>query len=189
MLSGPTPRKVVRPMRRLRVFRRGSVTSPVGSVNRRRTDVRESLAVLANDSLPCQDIAPRSAGPREGLITMLSIDSRDRADVLDLDRAFFMEGGGAADVSWLSLPPAAPGESFRLLLRVAVKVPVTCDFVVGIPIDQGTRERLRIQLPYLLAADGLAMGFDVPVTVDSAITVAAPTDRRPLFAAVSDLYG
>lgn len=147
------------------------------------SDLRESVAVLVTESLPCLDIAPRAAGPSDGLTTMLSIDSRDRVDVLDLDRAFFMNSGGTADVSWLSLPPASPDEPFRLLLSVSVTAPIRCRFVVGVAIA-GDDPRTVAQLPYLLAADRLALGFDVPVTAESAIVVEAPADRGAVLAAL-----
>jgi hypothetical protein len=186
MLIGPIPKKVVRPVRRLRVFRKTDGASrTVGSQSPNRREARECLIALANKSLPCHEIAPRAARPDAGLTTMLSVGSRGRVDVLDLDRAFFMENGGAADVSWLSVPPDAPGQPFWLLLRVGVTAPVLCDFVVGIPIGDGVGEPLDHQLAYLLAADSLALGFDVSVDAESAIRIAAPTDRRPLVAALN----
>ena len=150
-----------------------------------KTNLRASLAALAAESLPCLDIAPRTADPVEGLTTMLSIDARNRPDVLDLDRAFFMDNGGTADVSWLSIPPTEPDEPFRLLLSVSVTTPLQCRFVVGISVEAEDLT-VRRQLLYLLAADRLALGFGVPVTAESAIIVAAPTDRRALSAALGD---
>ncbi len=195
MLTRPIPRRVISPVRGMRLFRRSKTpSSPKNashmSENGRgasKSDLRTSVAALVAEALPCLDVAPRSADPAEGLTTMLSVDARNRTDVLDLDRAFFMTNGGTADVSWLSLPPNTGETPFRVLLRVAVTAPVQCHLVVVIPIERDDRERRARQLAYLLAADRLALGFDVPITAESAIRIASPTDRRPLVAALDAL--
>ena len=157
------------------------------SARRRDAPSTKSIVALVGESLRCLDIAPRGATPEGGLTTVLSVDSGGRADVLDLDRAFFMGDGGTADVSWLSLPCDAVDGSFQLLLKVVVTGPVQCGFVVGIPVtDDGSEGALR-RLAYLFAADKLALTFGTPVTADSAIVVAAPTDRRALLAAIDAL--
>jgi hypothetical protein len=147
----------------------------------------KSIVALVGESLRCLDIAPRGATPEGGLTAVLSVESDGRADVLDLDRAFFMGDGGTADVSWLSLPRNAVDQSFHLLLKVAVTGPVQCGFVVGIPVPDGDSEGALRKLAHLFAADKLALTFDTSVTADSAIVVAAPTDRRALLAAIDTL--
>ena len=154
---------------------------------RRRDAASKSIVALAGESLRCLDIAPRGATPESGLTTVLSVESGGRVDVLDLDRAFFMGDGGTADVSWLSLPRDAVDESFQLLLKVVVTGPVQCGFAVGIPVPDDDSEAALRRLAYLFAADKLALTFDAPVTADSAIVVAAPTDRRALLAAIDAL--
>lgn len=191
MLTGPIPRRISRPVRGLRIFRRSqgpssrmSPSSMVGNGHSEASDhLRKSITAMITGSLPCLDIAPRTAGPTDGLTTMLSIDARHRDDVLDLDRAFFMNNGGTADVSWLSLPPASANEPFQLLLSVSVTAPTRCDFAVQISVA-GDDRATASALSYLLAADLLALGFDVPVTAGSAIILRAPTDRRALVAAL-----
>jgi hypothetical protein len=168
-------------MRRLRRFQR---TSSSARLSHATSDVRRSVLALADESLGCLDVAPRGAAPEDGLTTALSIDSGGRADVLDLDRVFFMGNGGTADVSWFSLPPAGPTESYQLLLKVAVTNPIRCAFVVGIPAANGESSEALRRLYYLLAADRLAFTFDAPVTADSAVIIMAPTDRRALLAAI-----
>jgi hypothetical protein len=154
------------------------------SPRRRDAASTKPIAALVGESLRCLDIAPRGATPEGGLTTVLSVESGGRGDVLDLDRAFFMGDGGTADVSWLSLPRDAIDESFHLLLKVVVTGPVQCGFVVGIPVADGDSEGALRKLAYLFAADKLALTFDTSVTADSAIVVAAPTDRRALLAAI-----
>jgi hypothetical protein len=171
-------------MRRLRRFQR---TPSSAGLPRAKSDVRRSVLALAEESLRCLDVAPRGAAPEDGLTTALSIESGGRADVLDLDRVFFMGNGGTADVSWFSLPPAGPKESYQLLLQVAVTNPIRCAFVVGIPVANCESTEALGRLYYLLAADRLALTFDAPVTADSAILMAAPTDRRAILAAIDSL--
>jgi hypothetical protein len=178
-------------MRRLRRFH-GTSTSAMRSRpsprsrDATKSDVRTSVVALVGESLRCVDVAPRAAAPEGGLTTVLSVESRGRTDVLDLDRALFMGDGGTADVSWLSLPADAPDEPFQLLLGIVVTGPVRCGFVVSIPVDNDSDRALR-RLSYLFAADRLALTFDAPVTADSAIVVAAPSDRRALLAAIDSL--
>lgn len=179
-------------MRRLRrshgtsTSARRSRTS-LGSRDATNGDVRTSVVALAGESLTCVDVAPRAAAPEAGLTTVLSVESRGRTDVLDLDRALFMGDGGTADVSWLSLPADAADVPFRLLLQVTVTGPVRCGFVVGIPVVDDDSDRALRGLSYLFAADRLALTFDAPVSADSAIIVAAPSDRRALLAAIDSL--
>jgi hypothetical protein len=179
-------------MRRLRRFQRRSSSAGLSYASSSRrdaatSDVRKSMVDLARESLRCVDIAPRAAAPEMGLTTALSIESCGRADVLDLDRIFFMGDGGTADVSWFSLPGDTPNESFRLLLRVVVTGPIRCEFVVGIPVANADSVAALRRLSYLFAADRLAFTFDAPVTADSAIIMAAPSDRRALLAAIDAL--
>lgn len=179
-------------MRRLRRYH-GTSTSAIRSRPSTRSrdatksDVRTSVVALVGESLRCVDVAPRAAAPEGGLTTVLSVESRGRTDVLDLDRALFMGDGGTADVSWLSLPADAPDEPFQLLLRIVVTGPVRCGFVVSIPVIDNDSDRALRRLSYLFAADRLALTFDAPVTADSAIIVAAPSDRRALLAAIDSL--
>jgi hypothetical protein len=187
MLKRRPSRKASYPVRRPHFFQRarsGTDSSAIsGRSDATSDDVRASVLAVAGESLPCLDIAPRAAAPEAGLTTVLSVASNGRADVLDLDRAFLMGEGGSADVSWLSLPPDRDGEPFRLLLDVSVKLPVQCRFAVRISIPLHDLATHR-QVAYLLAADKLALTFDLPVTADSAIVLEAPADRRALSSAL-----
>jgi hypothetical protein len=150
-----------------------------------RSDVRRSIQALAEESLFCVDVAPRSGSPEDGITTALSIQSGGRADVLDLDRVFFMGDGGTADVSWLGLP--ATTSSYELLLHVTVTKPIECGFAVHIPVEAADAAESMRRLSYLLAADRLALAFDTPVNANSAVIIAAPVDRRALLAAIDSL--
>jgi len=171
----------------MRRLRRSQSTVPASGLSPAKNDAHRSILALAKASLECVDVAPRTAAPEDGLTTALSIDSTGRADVLDLDRAFFMGDGGTVDVSWLGLPPTGRNESYRLLLQVAVTTPVDCFFVVGIPLDAPDAADTLRRLGYLLAADRLALAFDALVTTGSVILMAAPVDRRALLAAIDSL--
>ena len=184
MLRMRTRRRATRSMRRLR---RSQSTPPASGLSPAKGDAHRSILALAENSLECVDVAPRTAAPEDGLTTVLSVESTGRADVLDLDRAFFMGDGGTVDVSWLGLPPTGRNESYRLLLQVAVTTPVDCVFVVGIPLYAEDAAHTLRRLGYLLAADRLALAFDAPVAAGSVILMAAPIDKRALLAAIDSL--
>jgi hypothetical protein len=171
----------------MRRVRRSQNSPPASGLSPAKSGAHSSILALAEDSLECADVAPRTAAPEDGLTTALSIDSTGRADVLDLDRAFFMGDGGTVDVSWLGLPPTGRNESYRLLLQVAVTTPVDCLFVVGVPLDAEDAAHTLRTLGYLLAADRLALAFDAPVAAGSVILMAAPIDKRALLAAIDSL--
>ena len=148
--------------------------------------MHRSILVLAEESLRCVEVAPRTATPEDGLTIALSVESGGRADVLDLDRAFFMGDGGTVDVSWLGLPPDSR-HPYQLLLQVTVTNPIDCAFAVGIPVETTDPGETLRRLGYLLAADRLAIAFDAPATAQSVIILAAPADRRALLAALREL--
>lgn len=184
MLRVRTRRRATRSMRRLR---RSQSTPPPSWPSAAASDTHRSMLELAEHSLRCVEVAPRAASAEDGVTTALSIESAGRADVLDLDRVFFMGDGGTVDVSWLGLPAAGGSRSYQLLLQVAVTSPTECRFVVNIPVDEHDGPQTLRRLSYLLAADRLAVAFDGPVTTSSAILIAAPADRRPLLAAIDCL--
>lgn len=149
--------------------------------------LEKHLEAIARDALRCTSVTVFDGNPEDGLTVSLRVDSRRRADVLDLARVVEDDGVVSASCSWSALSPSRRHREWRLLLRVAFERPVACSFAVLFEITDHAADALRTSLPLLLATRRLVFDFDgrvepgVPV-----IWIAAPSARDCLLDVVTD---
>lgn len=139
------------------------------------------LKKLAHDALTCHAVTVFDGNEDDGLAVALHVDSRRRADVLDLARV--VEDDSAVHVfsSWSLLLPTRGRSAWHLLLRIEFERPVQCEFTVTIDIqDHPTDSRTTLSL--LLAADRLVFVLDGWLDPHwPLVWIAAPTAREPVF--------
>lgn len=136
------------------------------------------LEELARNALPCVSAVVSHGDPEHGLTVALWVESQGRRDVLDLARVLESEPGGHVETGWSLLSPSRWHPEWRLLLHINFERPVLCDFVVRFDITEHPSDELRLALPLLLAASGLALRFDGSPDPDRPIVwVPAPAAR------------
>jgi hypothetical protein len=140
------------------------------------------LEELAGEGLPCVAAVAFDANPDQGLTVGLWIESERRRDVLDLARVLETEPGGHVATGWSLLSPSRSHPYSRLLLRVHFERPVLCSFVVRFDVHDHPSDEVRLALPLLLAASGLALAFDrLPEAGRPLAWIPAPTARECLY--------
>ena len=85
--------------------------------------LEKHLEALARDALACSSVTILDGNPEDGLTVSLRVDSRRRADVLDLARVVEDDGIVSASCSWSALAPSRRHPEWRLLLRVGFERP------------------------------------------------------------------
>lgn len=151
--------------------------------------LQKKLETLAHAALPCDAVSVFDGNPEEGLTIALHVDSRRRADILDLARVVEDDPAVWASCGWSLLPPTEQRPAWRLLLRVGFERPVKCRFTVCLDLRNDATDPLRATLPLLLAANRLVFAFDGHLEPDRPLVwITAPVAREPvleLLAAVS----
>jgi hypothetical protein len=122
--------------------------------------LEKHLEALAREALPCSSVTVFDGNPEDGLTVSLRVDSRQRADVLDLARVVEDDGVVSASCSWSALSPNRRHPEWRLLLRVGFERPVACSFTVLFAVTNHSTDTLRTSLPLLFAAHRLVFAFD-----------------------------
>ena len=145
----------------------------------------QRLEELADGALPCLGVNAYAASPSEGLTVGLSVDSRQRRDVLDLVRVVESESGGWAVVAWATITPSQKRPTWTLLLRVEFERPVQCVFAVRFVVRPRPDDPLIQSLPLLLAAKAFAISFDAPADGNAPVVlVSAPTVRDAVLSVI-----
>lgn len=145
------------------------------------------LEELADGALPCLGVNAYAASPSDGLTVGLSVDSRQRRDVLDLVRVVESEPRGWAVVAWATLTPSRKRPAWTLLLRVELERPVRCLFAVRFDVEPHPDAPILQALPLLLAANAFAISFDAPADgVAPVVLVSAPVIRDAILSVLSD---
>jgi hypothetical protein len=140
--------------------------------------LEKHLEALAQDALTCTSVSVLDGNPEDGLTVSLRIDSRRRADVLDLARVVEDDGIVSASCSWSALSTSRRHHEWRLLLRVGFERPVVCSFTVLFAVTDHTADTLRTGLPLLLAAHRLVFDFGSHVEPGQPVVwIAAPSAR------------
>ncbi len=140
--------------------------------------LEKHLEMLARDALPCSSVTVFDGNPEDGLTVSLRVDSRQRADVLDLARVVEDDGIVSASCSWSALSPSRRHPEWRLLLRVGFERPVACSFTVLFAVISHPADALLTSLPLLLAAHRVVFDFDGRVEPGLPVVwIAAPLAR------------
>ena len=143
--------------------------------------LEKHLEALAREALPCSSVNVFDGSSEDGLTVSLRVNSRQRADVIDLARVVEDDGIVSASCSWSALSPSRRHPEWRLLLRVGFERPVACSFTVLFAVISHPADPLLTSLPLLLAAHRFVFDFDgrvepgVPV-----VWIAAPAVRECL---------
>jgi hypothetical protein len=122
--------------------------------------LEKRLGQLAEAALPCVGVSVFDGSPEHGLTVALSVDAHDRGDVLDLARVVEDDSAVSASAGWSLLSPARRHPYWRLLLRVSLERPVSCDFTAAFEIRIHASDPMRLSLPLLLAADRFVFDFE-----------------------------
>jgi hypothetical protein len=150
--------------------------------------LEKRLEALARDAVPCRSISVFEGNSEHGLTVALHIDSRRRADVLDLARVVEDDAAVSACCGWSLLTPSRRHAHWCLLLRVSFDRPATCEFAVAVDLSEHPKDPLSADLPLLLAADRFVFDFDGRLDPERPLVwIAAPAARECVFEVLSEV--